>query len=339
MNKKLKVLLAFDSPYATARGYDFSKEFEDPDWNTEKDVHRALCENGHEVRLLGLYNDISVLLEEIKECKPDIVFNLAEVFKDKTYFDKNIVALLEMLEVPYTGATLAGLLLCGDKALTKKILTFHRIKVPNFQVFYRARHIRLLHRLKLPVVVKPLQEEASRGISQASVADSEAALIERVKFIQESMGMDVIAEEYIEGRELYVSIIGNSRIRILPFREIKFGQFPQDEPRIATYKAKWDDEYRKKWEIKNAFAGRLSEGLDVKIEALCKRAYRALNLQDYARFDIRVTAQGNVYILEVNANPCLANDDEIAQSAQKAGISYNALIQKIVDLALVSKPQ
>jgi D-alanine-D-alanine ligase len=334
MSKTLKVLLLFDSPYATVRGYDFAKEFAQPDWNTEADVYRALLENGCKVRLLGLYDDVGVLLEEIKENKPDIVFNLAEVFKQKTFLDKNVVALLEMLEVPYTGARPAILFLCGDKALTKQILTFHRIKVPNFYAFYRGRRVRRARKLKLPLVVKPLLEEASRGISQASVVDNEEALAERVKFIHESMNMDAIAEEYIEGRELYVSIIGNKHIQILPFREIKFGQFPDDEPRIATYKAKWDDEYRKKWEIKNVFAGRLAEGLDEKIEDICKRAYRALNMECYMRFDIRTTSAGEVYILEINANPCLAHDDEIAQSAEKAGIPYNKLIQKIIDLAL-----
>ncbi|MDD5194759.1 MAG: ATP-grasp domain-containing protein [Candidatus Omnitrophica bacterium] len=335
--KKLKVLLIFDSPYSTARGYDFAREFQEEDWNTERDVYNALLENGHQIRLLGLCDDIGILLEEIKENKPDVVFNLAEVFKEKTYFDKNIVAVLEMLQVPYTGANLSGLLLCGDKGLTKKILTFHRIKVPNFQVFYRTRNIRRRHRLKLPVVVKPLLEEASRGISQASVVDNEEALIERIKYIHESLSMDAIAEEYIEGRELYVSVMGNKRIDVLPFREIKFGQFPQEEPRIATYKAKWDNEYRKKWEIKNVFAGRLPEGLDAKIESICRRAYRVLNLQYYARFDIRLTAQGNVYILEVNANPCLAADDELAQSAEHDGIPYSKLIQKIIDLAIAVK--
>ncbi|MBU2101912.1 MAG: ATP-grasp domain-containing protein, partial [Candidatus Omnitrophica bacterium] len=320
MPKPLNVLLLFDSPYAAARGYDFNKEFQDPDWNTERDVYQALIENGHAVRLLGLYDEVNVLLEEVRENKPDVIFNLAEVFKKKTYFDKNIVALLEMLEVPFTGATLASLFLCGDKALTKKILTFHRIKVPNFHTFYRGRRVWLPGRLALSLVVKPLLEEASRGIAQASVADNAEALIERVKFIHENMGMDAIAEEYIDGREFYVSVLGNKHIEVLPFREIKFGQFPQDEPRIATYKAKWDDEYRAKWEIKNVFAGRLAEGLDKKITDICKRAWRALNLRYYARFDIRVTPEDNVYILEVNANPCLACDDELAQSAQKADI-------------------
>ncbi|UCC94614.1 MAG: ATP-grasp domain-containing protein [Candidatus Omnitrophota bacterium] len=334
MRKKYKVLLAFDTPYMTKRGYDFKEEFKDPDWATESDVNKALKELGYEVSLVGVFNNIDVLLEEIRESKPDMIFNLIEVFNKKTHFDKNIVAFFEMLGIPYTGASLSSLFICGDKALSKKILRFHRIKVPRFYTFYKGRRIWLPKRLRLPLIVKPLLEEASRGIAQASVVDNEEALIERVKFLHESKNMDAIAEEYIEGRELYVSVLGTKRLKVLPSREMKFGEFPDDEPRIATYKAKWDYEYRQKWGIKNVFSGRLPNGVDKKIEDICKRAYQALNMECYARFDIRVTPSSQVYIIEANANPCLAKYDELAQSAEKAGFSYPKLIQKIIQLAL-----
>jgi D-alanine-D-alanine ligase len=333
MHKKLKVLLLFDSPYSTPRGYDFRNEFKEIDWDTEYDLFRALNECGYEVSLLGLYNDIGVLLEEIKEFKPDVVFNLAEVFNQKTYLDKNVTSFLEMLGLTYTGASPASLFICNNKALTKEILSFHKIKIPHFHTLYRKRRVWFSKRLKLPVIVKPLREEASRGISQASIVDNESAFIERINFIHQRMDADAIAEEYIDGRELYVSILGNKRIRVLPFREMKFGQVPEDEPRIATYKAKWDDNYRKRWGIKSVFAGKLPNGVDKKIENVCKRAYRALNIQCYARFDIRVTPQGDVYIIEANANPCLARCDEIAQAAERVNISYNRLIKKIITLA------
>jgi D-alanine-D-alanine ligase len=185
-------------------------------------------------------------------------------------------------------------------------------------------------RLKLPLIVKPLTEQASRGIAQASVVDSADALIERVKFIHDSMGSDAIAEEYIDGREFYVSLLGNKRIKVLPLREMKFGEFGEDEPRVATYKAKWDYDYRQKWGIKNVFAGRLPNGLAEKIGEVCKRAYRVLNIQSYARFDIRVANDSKIYILEVNANPNLDKDDEVGQSAEKGGIPYDKLVQKIL---------
>ena len=323
--KKLNVLLLFDSPSSYPRGYDYKEEFKDLDWGAEADVYKALCKNGHRVSLLGLNNDINLLMEEVKENKPDIIFNLVEVFNKKSHLDKNVAGMLEILSIPYTGSSVASLLICGDKAISKTILRFHRIKVPKFYSFHRGRRIWLPKRLNLPLIVKPLREEASRGISQASIVDSEEALIDRVKMIHESMKRDVIVEEYIDGREFYVSVIGSKRAQVLPLREMKFGQFPEDEPRIATYKAKWDYDYRQKWGIKNEFAGRLPEGMVEKISEVCKRAYRALNMNAYARFDIRVTPEGKIYIIEANANPKLDEYDEVGVRLKDGylGLSYD----------------
>ncbi|MBN2482884.1 MAG: ATP-grasp domain-containing protein [Candidatus Omnitrophica bacterium] len=334
MRKKFKILLLFDVPYLTPRGYEFKDEFfNDPDWDTEAYAYKALKSSGHQVSLLGLYNDITPLLEEVKENRPDVIFNLVEVFAQKTQLDKNVVSLLELIGIPFTGASSGTLFICNDKALSKKILSYHRIRVPRFYAFFRNHKIWLLKRLRLPLIVKPLCEEASRGISLASVVDSEAGLIERVKFIHENMNMDAIAEEYITGRELYVSMMGNKRIKILPLREMKFGKFPDDEPQIATYKAKWDNDYREKWGIKNMFAGKLPQGLEKGITDVFKRAYRVLNMGGYARFDIRVTPDARIYILEANANPSLNRDDEFSEAAKKAGIPYPKLLEKIVSYA------
>ncbi|MCF7870350.1 MAG: hypothetical protein K9M01_04460, partial [Candidatus Omnitrophica bacterium] len=176
--------------------------------------------------------------------------------------------------------------------------------------------------------------EASRGLSQASIVESEKSLVERVKFIHDSIGDDAIAEEYIDGREFYVSVLGAYRLQVLPLRELTFGKISNVEPRIATYKAKWDYEYRKRWRLKNVFANNLSSGLKKEIEKVCKRAYRALNIKSYARFDIRVTQEGKIYILEANANPSLDPDDELAESAKKGGIQYKELIEKIIEFSI-----
>jgi D-alanine-D-alanine ligase len=332
--KKLKVLLLFDTPYTKPRGYDYSEEFKNIDWDPERYVRDALIANGHEVRILGLFNDIGILFEEVNECRPDVIFNLAEVFNQRSDLDKNIVAVIELLGIPCTGSSSSSLLICGDKALSKTILRFHRIKVPRFYTFYRGRKVWLPKRVRLPLIVKPLKEEASRGISLASVVDSEEALIERVRMIHETMKQDAIVEEYIEGREFYVTVYGNKRTAVLPLREMKFGEMSDDEPRIATYKAKWDFEYREKWKIKNVFAGRVPDGMFEKISDVCKRAYRALNMDAYARFDIRVTAEGRVYIIEANANPNIDRDDEVGQAVEKSGMTYAKFIQKIISLAL-----
>lgn len=334
MKKRLKVLLVFDTPVNKPRGYTYHDEFEDIDWETESNVYNALVKNGHDVRMLGINKDVNILLEEVNENKPDVIFNLAEVFDNKASLDKNFVGFLEMLSIPYTGSSSKTLFLCNDKALHKKILRFHKIRVPKFHDFYRSHKVWLPKKLRLPLVVKPLADEASRGISQASVVDNEQAFLERVSFIHDRLKMDAIAEEYIPGRELYVSIVGNKRVEVLPFREMKFGNSgSQDEPRIATYKAKWDKEYRKKWGLKNSFPGKLVNGVQQELEEICKRAYRVLNMQSYARFDVRVTPSGRTFIIEANANPNLAKSDEVALSAEKAGISFDKLIQKIVMLA------
>jgi D-alanine-D-alanine ligase len=244
---------------------------------------------------------------------------------------------MELLGVPCTGASSNALFLCNDKGLCKKILRFHRVRTPRFHAYYRGHKVWLPKTLKLPCIIKPLTEEASRGISQASIVDDEAGFLARIGMIHERMNLDAIAEEYIDGRELYVSVFGDHALRVLPAREMTFGQMAEDEPRIATYKAKWDDNYRKRWGIRNHFAKTLEADLQKHIEEVCKRAYRALNIRSYARFDLRVTTAGNVYVIEPNANPCIAKDDELAQSALKAGIAYPSLIRKVVNQALRRK--
>ena len=332
---KTKVLLIFNTPYETPRGYDFKEEFSDPDdMYTENDVYQSLKANGFEVRRLGIFNSLVPLFEEIRDFQPDVIFNMVEVFNDKTHLEKNMAAVLELIGIPYTGASSENMYLCNDKALSKKIFRYHRLRVARFQTFYRGYQVRRPKMIRLPAVIKPLCEEASRGISQASIVDNDEAFVERIKFIHGNMNMDAIAEEYIEGRELYVSVIGQKQLQVLPPREMKFGELPEDEPRIATYKAKWDEKYRQRWGIKSAYISKLADGVEERIIDACKRAYRALNMRSFVRFDIRITPEGRVYIIEPNANPCLAKEDEVAQSAEKVGISYNQLIRRIVNMAL-----
>lgn len=340
MKKKIKVLMLFYCPYQKPRGYDYREEFADPDnMYTEKDVYEALKDLGHEVHLLGIYNDISPLFEEIKENTFDIIFNMMEVFNDQTHQEKNLAALLEVLDIPFTGASSGVLYLCNNKSLHKKIFNYHRIKVPRFHDFPKGSRIFIPAKFKLPALIKPLCEEASRGISQASMVDTPEAFIERVKFIHQNMGMDAIAEEYIKGRELYVTVMGHRPITVLPPREMVFKKMSPDQPNIATYKAKWDDNYRKRWGIDSIPAKDLDKDVLKEINDMCKRAYRALDARSYLRFDLRLSEQGEVYIIEPNANPCIARIDEMAQAAQLAGIEYIDLIQRILDQAITLNSQ
>ncbi len=332
--KKLKVLVLFDSAGSPPDDQDYTEEFKTEDWVAEAAVCETLTKLGHEVRTLGLYDDITLLFREVEENRPDVVFNLTEIFLGKAYFDRNIPSVLELLEIPYTGCDPVSMMVCNNKATTKKILAYHKIKIPGFHIFHRGKRIWHPKRLKFPLVVKPLKEEASTGIAQASFAQNEKDLTERVKFVHEKFNMAALAEEYVDGRELYVSVCGSSSLKLFPIREMKFTEVPGDEPKLATYKAKWDKKYRKKWGIKNEFAGRLPNGAEKKINNICKRAYRALLIDSYGRFDLRLTPQGEVYIIEANANPDLSKEDEFAESAARAGVGYDKLLQKILKMAI-----
>lgn len=340
MRKKLKVLMLFYSPYQKPRGYDYKQEFADPDnMYTEKDIFAALKNLGHEVGLLGIFDDITPLFEEIKENKPDVIFNLMEVFNDQTHLEKNLAALLEVLGIPFTGASSGVLYLCNNKALHKKIFNYHRIKVPRFHDFSLDSRVFVPVKFKLPAVIKPLCEEASRGISQASIVTTPEALIERVKFIHQNLRQDAIAEEYINGRELYVTVMGHKSLVVLPPREMVFKNVSQEQPRIATYKAKWDENYRKRWGIDSVPVKDLDKGILKRINTICRRAYRALDARSYVRFDLRLTPKAEVYIIEPNANPCLARMDEMAQAAHLSDLDYEELIQRIVDQAITLNQQ
>ena len=234
------------------------------------------------------------------------------------------VSHLELLKLPYTGCNPRGLLLARDKSLSKKLLAYHRIAVPEFEVFRIGRPIRRPKRLPFPLIVKSLTQEASIGISQASVVDSDEKLKERVAFIHESIGTAAIVEQYIEGRELYVGILGNQTLQALPVWELFFTNMPDGAKRIATDRVKWSVKYQKKYGIESGPARDLPEAQAEAIQHLCKRAYRALELSGYARIDLRLDEAGNVWVLEANPNPQIARGEDFAASAEKAGISYEA---------------
>ncbi len=340
MKKKLKVLMLFYSPYQMPRGYDYKEEFADPDnMYTEKDVYEALKSLEYEVTLLGIYNDIAPLFEEVKANPPDVIFNMMEVYNDQTHLEKNLAAILEILGIPFTGASSGVLYLCNNKALHKKIFTYHRIKVPQFHDFTRGSRVSVPVKFRLPAMIKPLCEEASRGISQASIVDNPQAFIDRVKFIHQHLGQDAIAEEYIEGRELYVTVMGHKQVTIFPPREMVFKKMSDEQPHIATYKAKWDDKYRKRWGIDSVPAKNIDEVTLTRINDMCRRAYHALDARSYLRFDLRLTAEGEAYIIEPNANPCIARIDEMAEAALLAGVNYTELIQRVVEQAITLNQQ
>ena len=334
MKRKLKVLALFDAIAPTTLDQDLSAELNTVDWKTEANVLAALAELGVTTEQLAIFDDLDLLSQKLERFTPDVIFNLADQFKNNRAFDQNIASFLEMHGLPFTGCGSTGLTLCKHKAISKKILGYHRIRVPEFAVIARGRRGVRPRRLKFPILVKPLKEEASYGIAQASFVETDEQFKERVQFIHEKYGNDAIAEEYVEGRELYVSILGNHRLQVLPIRELVFQEVPPDEPKIATYKAKWDEDYRKRWGLQNQFAGNLDPALERKIIQTCKRIYRLLTIDGYARLDLRVTVNGEIYFIEANPNPILAADEDFAQSAIKAGLAFPQLVERIVRLGM-----
>ncbi len=308
-------------------------------WRTEYDVITTLTAMGHEVRPLGVHDDLGDIRRTVAEWKPHIAFNLLEGFDDITIFDQNVISYLELLKLSYTGCNPRGLLLARDKSLSKKLLAYHRIPVPESEVFRIGRPIRRPKRLQFPLIVKSLTQEASIGISQASVVDSDEKLKERVLFIHDSIGTTAIAERYVEGRELYVGILGNQSLQALPVWELFFTNMPEGAKRIATDRVKWSVKYQKKYGIDSGPAKDLPETLGTRIQHVCKRAYRALELSGYARVDLRLDEGGNVWLLEANPNPQIARGEDFAASAEKAGLSYETVLQRILNHGLRWQPE
>jgi D-alanine-D-alanine ligase len=342
----MRILVLFDvhrriGPDETFSVRSLRTEEEKP---TEADVLACLRKLGHEVETLAAFDDVRGVFDKVDAFKPEVVFNLCETFFSDRAHEPNIPALLELMKVPYTGAGPDALMLCKDKAVAKKLLAFHRIRVARFVVSSRERPLRRLGRFSYPAFVKPIGEEASEGIARASLARNEQEAIERAGFLHERFESDALIEEYVEGRELYLGVLGNKRLTVFPPREIFFGQpatgpeardqAGDDAPRFATAKAKWDEAYRKKWKIRNGPAAALPPRVDKKLAELARRVYRVLNIRGLGRIDVRLTSAGEVVVIEANPNPSLAKEDDFAQAAAQVGIAYEALIQKILENAL-----
>jgi D-alanine-D-alanine ligase len=296
----------------------------------------ALAENGHTTRRLAVDDAVQPLIDELTKEQPELVFNLAESFRGKSALESNVAALLNLLDLRYTGSSPAGLILAGDKTLTKKVLAFHGIQSAKFATMYRGQ-VDWSGDIKFPLLVKPPQEDASLGITQKSVVNDVKELLDVISSTQQEYQSPVLVEEFIDGREFYVGVIGNSKVEALPIIELDFSKFPAGLPKIASWEAKWGDDGDEKGAqfegTKSIFPTDLSEELKNKIQQVAIDSFQALRLRDYARVDLRVTAAEEVYVIEANPNCYLEQNSEFARSAQKAGLEYPALISRIVELA------
>jgi len=302
------------------------------EWRTEYDVISHLRSAGHEVLPLGISDSLSELRRAILDWKPDIAFNLLEEFDGIVTYDQHVVAFLELMRQPYTGCNPRGMLLSRDKVLSKQLLAYHRVPTPQFIVFPLGKKVRVPRRLRFPLFVKSSTDDASLGIAHASVVTDERQLAERIAFIHEQIRSDALVEEYIEGREIYVGVMGNDRLKVLPVWEMSFGSLPEGLPAIATRKVKWDRRYQQRYGITTAAASDLPLGIVARLEQFSKRIFRALHLTGYARMDFRLRADGTLFVLEANANPNLSEEDDFAQSAGTAGLDFDALLHRIMQL-------
>jgi D-alanine-D-alanine ligase len=344
----MRIAVVFDTPNAGWDHPDHESQMEKDigAWKTDEpdmeyQIAHALRERGHEIRLIGVRDDLGYMVRSLAEWKPDLVFNGAEAFRGNEALEYLLPGLLEAEGHRYTGAPPLALQLTRNKAISKKVLTYFGIQVPGFASYRLQEKVEATPDLRFPLFVKPLQADGSAGIAQASVVQDVASLADRVTFIHERFGQGAIAEEFVEGRELYVGVVGNGEsLEILPIIEMVFDKRKtRPEERIATQFAKWDEAYRERKGIRNVIARPIAKAVRAQIEQTCRTAYRALWLQDYARLDLRLTPDGQVWVLEANANPFISYGHDMANAAAKAGMEYSDFIQRIVDEAIARYEQ
>ena len=293
-------------------------------------VQQALLSSGYPVQSLQARGDLTVLIKKIRSGKTDLVLNLCEEFLGRTRLEMNVAALLELLDIPFTGSSALVLGLSQDKGKTKSILAQGGIPTPAYCVWQPGMD-RRLSGLHFPLIIKPLLEDASLRIDNDAYTADEKTLKQQVQKIQKGYGQ-VLVEEYIEGRELNVSILGNNRPQVLPISEIDFSSMPPGLPRICSYAAKWVENSREF----SSTVPRCPASLPAKVEEAVKQvsleAYRIMDCRDYARVDIRLSAEGIPYVLEINANPDISPDAGMTRSAKTAGYTYPEFIARIVEI-------
>jgi D-alanine-D-alanine ligase len=330
--RKMRTLVVMHESLVPPESLEGHTEKEIEEWRTEYDVTTTLRKSGHDVRCIGVLDSLTELRAAIADWKPDVVFNLLEEFNGIVTYDQHVVAFLELMRQPYTGCNPRGLLLSRDKSLCKQLLTFHRIPTPQFALFPRGTRFHAPRKLHFPLFVKSTVEDASLGIAQASVVEDASKLKERIEFVHEQVRSDALVEEFVEGRELYVGVMGNDRLTRLPVWEMVFGSMPESLAAIATRKVKWDKRDQAKYGITTRAAEDLPPAVLATLDKLSRRIYRALGLSGYARMDFRVRPDGQVYVLEANANPNLEAAEDFAESARAAGVSYEELLERIMGL-------
>jgi D-alanine-D-alanine ligase len=298
-----------------------------------EEIFEALEKLGHEPSYHVLNGRLQSLLG-LAKCGADLIFNLTESYAGDDTKEMQVTAFLDLLDIPYTGAGPHANMLAQDKSIAKKMFAFHEIQSPYFATAYRGT-IDHAHDISFPLIVKPTSEDGSIGIDAAAVVNGVKELMERISYIQTEFDSPALIEEYIEGREIYASILGNGEnARALPLVELDLSKLPKGMPRIATQDVKFEKDAEAYKLAKSAIAEDLDEETVTKLSEIAIKAYRAVKLRDYGRIDMRISSKGQVYVIEANPNPWLSSGQEFAMAAKKSGLSYTQMVEEIVDLAM-----
>jgi D-alanine-D-alanine ligase len=320
---KITVLTYLDAEDESSRDYD----------PVVRQVARTLRALGHRVSILGVHGDVKRLIAGLRRRKPELVFNLLEMFGDLVTGDIPVAGLLDLLGVKYTGCGPGEFYLSQDKALSKKLLAYEHLLYPRFAVFSPNSDFETGGNLRMPLFVKPARSDASIGVSKKSLVTDAVQLMRRVTAIHSELNDAALAEEYIEGREFYVGVLGNQQPQALPPIEVDFSGFPEGQPKVLGSRAKWEEGSAEYKGTKSVVA-ELPDELRARLQKVAVDAYRALRVRDYGRVDLRLTDTGEIYVLEVNASCYLEKSSEFAMAAAAAGLDYPRLIEKIVNLAV-----
>ncbi|MFT4843120.1 MAG: D-alanine-D-alanine ligase [Planctomycetota bacterium] len=330
--KKLRVLLLVHDlllPPEDADELDWEETYP---YQMELDVQTALHELGHEVEVLGVKTDLDEIRQRTEAFKPHVAFNILTDFHDITAYESHVVSYFELLKLPYTGCNPRGILLGNDKVLSKQIMIGQGVPCPKFASYLPgSKKVRLPKHMDYPVIVKSAIEHGSTGLSQASVVKSDRQLEKRVAYMFDKVGGEVIAEQFIPGREMTCSIVGNGKsLTVLPVWEVWFTKLAKNKHAICTEQLKWNVDYAQSIGIKTGRVRRLTEQKEKAVQKIARNAFKALGLSGYARVDMRMDADGNVYVIEANVNPDITAIEDFSEAAQEAGMTYNDLIQLIL---------
>lgn len=299
------------------------------------DIAKALENEGFQVRVVNVKDDLRILQNALRR-SPDVVFNLVESFHDRQGLEGSVAGLYDLFQIPYTGAGPFALALCNRKALAKQVLLAHGIPTPRFRLLHKPA-IPRRHGLHYPLMIKPAREDASAGVSKDSVVHDYGSLVGQLERIFAEFSPPILVEEYIEGKELHVAVIGNSPPRVLPIIEFDFSELPPDSPRIISYDAKWNPLHEEYHRIHTVCPARLSQRVLRRVEDIAVRAFQVTGCRDYARLDIRLDRKNRVSVLEINPNPDLTEGVSFMESAEKAGMTFGTTLRTIVEYALARK--